>query len=385
MAAVVAQVFAFDAYGQVLAIHDGVTNPVGPALSLTSILYSGEQFDTNIQQQYLRARFYDPATGRFNRLDPFSGDMRNPQSLHKYLYVHGDPIQGVDPTGREFTISGLVGGFSGRQQMNAQSIQAGFDAFSVVAWLGIAMTWFGRAAADLAQRRGMFSGKKPDAFVFSVSAGASLAVLPTSTLSGGLTGAGVGVVVNLDFLQITEDPNWLHVFVAPGVVSGTAGAFGSMEYGPVWGVHSPDDYAKHFLTASMSFTTRVWKATDVISRTILDGGGFDMNVVELLRSPNAFELGLGVGAVGSVFFNPADTQTGAYGFTIGAAASWFSSTKVGGLSHAAAYNYFIPAGKISANLLKPQLKALAQLQNDPAAMASYLATVVGTVNSNIVT
>jgi len=25
--------------------------------------------------------------------------MQDPQSLHKYLYVHGDPIQGVDPTG----------------------------------------------------------------------------------------------------------------------------------------------------------------------------------------------------------------------------------------------------------------------------------------------
>jgi len=25
--------------------------------------------------------------------------VQNPQSLHKYLYVHGDPVQGVDPTG----------------------------------------------------------------------------------------------------------------------------------------------------------------------------------------------------------------------------------------------------------------------------------------------
>jgi len=32
--------------------------------------------------------------------------MHDPQSLHKYLYVHGDPIQGVDPTG-EF-LAGLT-------------------------------------------------------------------------------------------------------------------------------------------------------------------------------------------------------------------------------------------------------------------------------------
>ncbi len=49
--------------------------------------------------QYLRARYYNPASGSFNRLDPFAGNMQDPQSLHKYLYVHGDPIQGIDPTG----------------------------------------------------------------------------------------------------------------------------------------------------------------------------------------------------------------------------------------------------------------------------------------------
>ncbi len=49
--------------------------------------------------QYLRARYYDPASGTFNRLDPFFGNLQDPQSLHKYLYVHGDPVQGIDPTG----------------------------------------------------------------------------------------------------------------------------------------------------------------------------------------------------------------------------------------------------------------------------------------------
>lgn len=59
--------------------------------------------------QYLRARYYDVASGTFNRLDPFSGNMQDPQSLHKYLYVHGDPIQGIDPTGlAEFTIAGVT-------------------------------------------------------------------------------------------------------------------------------------------------------------------------------------------------------------------------------------------------------------------------------------
>ena len=83
------------------------------AQALTAILYSGEAFDSRIGLQYLRARWYDPNTGRFNRLDPFSGNLSDPQSLHKYLYTHGDPVNGWDPTGWEFTTTGtlaVVGG-----------------------------------------------------------------------------------------------------------------------------------------------------------------------------------------------------------------------------------------------------------------------------------
>jgi hypothetical protein len=32
-------------------------------------------------------------------VDTFEGEITDPQSLHKYAYVHGDPIQGIDPTG----------------------------------------------------------------------------------------------------------------------------------------------------------------------------------------------------------------------------------------------------------------------------------------------
>ena len=48
---------------------------------------------------YLRARWYDAAAGRFNRMDPFAGNTQDPQSLHKYLYCHANPVNGIDPTG----------------------------------------------------------------------------------------------------------------------------------------------------------------------------------------------------------------------------------------------------------------------------------------------
>jgi RHS repeat-associated protein len=94
---------AFAAHGQTLAVHDSQGTIQASTAVLSSLGYSGEYFDTSAQQQYLRASFSNPANVRVTRLDPFAGNMRDPQSLHKYAYVHGDPVQGVDPTG----LSGL--------------------------------------------------------------------------------------------------------------------------------------------------------------------------------------------------------------------------------------------------------------------------------------
>ena len=93
--AAVIQQFAYDAYGNML----DATHLTTATAALTTLLYSGEQTDRATGLQYLRARYYDPATGRFNRMDPFSGDLEDPQSLHKYLYTHANPIMGVDPSG----------------------------------------------------------------------------------------------------------------------------------------------------------------------------------------------------------------------------------------------------------------------------------------------
>jgi RHS repeat-associated protein len=95
------QIFAYDAYG----------NPVGfdPAFAITALLYNGEQTDKLTGRQYLRARYYDAATGSFNRLDPFAGNLKDPRSFHKYLYTHGNPVLGRDPSG-EWSLGGAMVG-----------------------------------------------------------------------------------------------------------------------------------------------------------------------------------------------------------------------------------------------------------------------------------
>ena len=98
------QLFTYTAYGLLTA---GAGNSGAIPNSLTTHLYSGEQTDAATGLQYLRARYYDPASGRFNRLDPFAGNQNDPLSLHKYLYTHGNPVMGIDPTGL-FTITELL-------------------------------------------------------------------------------------------------------------------------------------------------------------------------------------------------------------------------------------------------------------------------------------
>jgi RHS repeat-associated protein len=63
--------------------------------------YRGEQYDPDLGLYYLRARYYNPATGRFMSRDPEDGKPVDPRTLHKYLYAAGDPVNAMDPRGRE--------------------------------------------------------------------------------------------------------------------------------------------------------------------------------------------------------------------------------------------------------------------------------------------
>lgn len=110
----VKQIYSFDAYGNALGFD--------PAESATEFLYSGEQFDSKIGQQYLRQRYYNPSNGRFNRLDPFYGNTFDPQSLHKYTYTHNNPVMGVDPSGL-MTVGGMLSSIRiGVQSMGSNAI-----------------------------------------------------------------------------------------------------------------------------------------------------------------------------------------------------------------------------------------------------------------------
>lgn len=112
--------YEYDAFGN--EINSTGTTP-------NNYLYRGQQYDPDLGLYYLRARYYNPLTGRFmsrdpNNPEPFdaNGMPVDLRSLHKYLYANGNPVDLLDPTGRatyynpaynKQTVSGAIGEYVG--------------------------------------------------------------------------------------------------------------------------------------------------------------------------------------------------------------------------------------------------------------------------------
>jgi RHS repeat-associated protein len=89
----------FDAFGAVKQ-QSGTAASVG---------FTGEQQDSESGLVYLRARYYDPRTGRFLSKDPLSGCGGSPASQHAYAYAYNNPLRFTDRTGRAVDDSGDIG------------------------------------------------------------------------------------------------------------------------------------------------------------------------------------------------------------------------------------------------------------------------------------
>jgi RHS repeat-associated protein len=61
--------------------------------------FAGEQVDGSTGLQYLRARYYDVAAGRFAGKDPFFAASSSSQYQNRYSYVTNNPLVLLDPMG----------------------------------------------------------------------------------------------------------------------------------------------------------------------------------------------------------------------------------------------------------------------------------------------
>ncbi len=87
----VTDTYDYDAFGNL--VNQTGTTP-------NNYLYRGEQYDADLNLYYLRARWYNPVTGRFMTRDPYAGSLYDPASLHRYNYARSNPSNYLDPSGR---------------------------------------------------------------------------------------------------------------------------------------------------------------------------------------------------------------------------------------------------------------------------------------------
>lgn len=75
--------------------------------------FTGKELDTDTGLYDYGARYYDPVLSRFLSIDPWSGNLEDPQSLNKYSYTKNNPVKYVDPTGKNPLLAAMAVGAVG--------------------------------------------------------------------------------------------------------------------------------------------------------------------------------------------------------------------------------------------------------------------------------
>lgn len=88
----VTKTYKYDAFGVEKNIDENDTN---------AFRYCGEYYDKETATVYLRARNYNPGTGRFISRDSYLGRRSDPLSLNLYTYCRNNPLRYIDPSGHD--------------------------------------------------------------------------------------------------------------------------------------------------------------------------------------------------------------------------------------------------------------------------------------------
>jgi len=86
--------YDYDPYGNVL---DETTNQPNPWQ------YAADYFESSMGLVKFGTRYYNPKSGRWTQQDSVAGSLGSPDSLNRYLYAGDDPVNVVDPSGRDAT------------------------------------------------------------------------------------------------------------------------------------------------------------------------------------------------------------------------------------------------------------------------------------------
>ena len=150
--------YTYEPFGEMLATEctETIENP---------FKFTGQYFDSEIEEYYLRARQYNPHLARFTSRDPAMGEFDEPITLHKYLYCGNDPVNWIDPSGEFLSGASLaepiVAGYSVHYLAigyAAYGVATGRDAFLA---LGIQMEMMIQPVIALAMGKTVFPQEDP--------------------------------------------------------------------------------------------------------------------------------------------------------------------------------------------------------------------------------
>ncbi len=84
-------VYQYDPYGNLTSSTGSVANPWR---------FAAGYFDSSTGLYKFGTRYYNPGFGRWSQQDPVRGNLADPTSLNRYLYVSDDPVNRTDPSGK---------------------------------------------------------------------------------------------------------------------------------------------------------------------------------------------------------------------------------------------------------------------------------------------
>ncbi len=97
--------YIYDAWGNHTVVNDTETE-IG---TINPIRYRSYYYDTETNLYYLRARYYDPETGKFISQDNVSYlDPENLTGLNLYAYCNDNPVMHTDSSGNSILVSLLI-------------------------------------------------------------------------------------------------------------------------------------------------------------------------------------------------------------------------------------------------------------------------------------
>jgi RHS repeat-associated protein len=88
-----------DPYGQL------IVQPHTPALRTNAWRYASGYYDVSTGLYKFGIRYYDAATGRWTQRNPVGGSLTETDKANPYVYADDDPINLVDPSGRNSALT----------------------------------------------------------------------------------------------------------------------------------------------------------------------------------------------------------------------------------------------------------------------------------------